>query len=278
MAETALQIIKDAMAAIAIFPDEAPLIDSQTQLIKRKFNRMMFDWETKGIKLGFTEIDNVSEYVTVPPGALRGIIYNLAVEIHPDFLGGDAPPKMLRLAMDSMRSIRNLTKIDMSSPLPSTMPIGSGNLGDWIYKNELYPLVEPKSFLSNTGFTVTITTADTPVVMGGTNWVDEDLNLFDYTTAGRSTYTGWNTTVTVKANIYAEVASGTDALTFYVAKNGVVLDKYAARIESTAGTNQEILLTAPDVELYKNDYIELYVKNNDATANITVNSANIRIS
>ncbi len=274
MAQSALKIIKDAMSKINMYPDEASIPASEAEHIKRALNFMMADWETKGWKLGFTEIDSTSEPVTVPNGALKAIIYNLAAEISPDYNEGEVSMQVGRIAKASLNTIRRMTVKLPVVALPDTLPIGSGNYDGIAYTDNYYGLGDPLLLVSNTGLTVTIATADTPVVIGS-NWSDDSSNLFTVTAAGRATYTGKYRAIEIQASIFAEVASGTDDLTFYIARNGVPYENSAVTVSSTAGTDKEIKLVHT-LQLWKDDYIELWGKNNDTTENITINSAKYR--
>ena len=282
MSETARQIIEDAMSLITIFPDESTIEDSEMQLIRRELNRMMYEWETQGIMLGWTEITSVTEEVTVTPAAINGIIANLAVMIAPNFGFPSTPAdqvifqSVIGRAIAGKRNIRNIAVEMYPADFPSTLPQGSGQDYDYHTNDTYYSNPVPMFLMTNTGFTVTIASSDTPVVMGGTNWLEEDANMFDLTSAGKATFTGRTMNVRVKAYLYVEVASGTDDLTFYVAKNGIPIENSAVQIESTAGTNKEVVISK-SVDVVHDDYIELYCKNNDTTENITVNHANFRV-
>ena len=47
----------------------------------RYLNRMMGAWDAQGLALGYTKVSNPADPITVPDGALEGMVFNLAVRL-----------------------------------------------------------------------------------------------------------------------------------------------------------------------------------------------------
>ena len=89
----------------------------------------MLALDAEGISLGYTEVDSLGDDVTIPTGALRGLIANMAIEVAPDY-GGEISPGLLAAAAAGLRAMRRLGQRIPTSAFPSTLPIGSGNEGE----------------------------------------------------------------------------------------------------------------------------------------------------
>ena len=126
MAETASSVIIDALTDLVVQADEADLQPSEIQTSIRYLNRMMFRLDAMGINLGYTEVNSLSDTITVAAGAIDGIVANLALSLAPQFDAIITPDLRLR-AMDGLDAMRKLTRDIQPMALPCTFPLGSGN-------------------------------------------------------------------------------------------------------------------------------------------------------
>lgn len=126
------------------------------------------------------------------------------------------------------------------------------------------------------GATITIGAAATPVIIGAT-WTSVDMHRFTHTAGGRWTYTGKGTHVDITVSISADIATGTDNITFFLYKNGVQIAASAVTREFTAGNIGNLSLIW-NLQLETNDYMELWVQNDDTATNVIIDSAVMRIS
>jgi hypothetical protein len=133
---TVLNIVKPALQLILVQASEADLEADEYADSIDALNAMMADLEVNGIHLGWTDVDSVSDTVTVAPGAIRGIIYNLAVEMAPQF---DAEPTIALAdrAEKGMVTLRLLGQTVGDIHYPSTLPYGSGQ--GYSYAENYYP-------------------------------------------------------------------------------------------------------------------------------------------
>jgi hypothetical protein len=68
----------------------------------------------------------LGDTVTIPPGALTGLIANMAIQSVP-YYGGMVTPELALTAREGMQAMRQLGQVITPTRLPSTLPIGSGN-------------------------------------------------------------------------------------------------------------------------------------------------------
>ena len=104
---TAGDIIQTALKRVLVQASDAPLEPDEYQDALDSLNDLMAAYEADGIRLGYTPVDNVEDEVTVPPGARRGIIANLAIEISADY-GGNITAALSRQASEGMQTLRKL--------------------------------------------------------------------------------------------------------------------------------------------------------------------------
>ena len=147
---TAAQVIKAALQRIIVQDSEAPLQADEFQDSIFALNNYMFDLDAEGITLGFTEITSLGDAVTVPVGALRGVIANLAIEMAADF-DATISPALQRAAEEGIKTMRKLGVIMGATNFPSTLPIGSGNYDDTFMDDHFYPGLEAEILAETTG-------------------------------------------------------------------------------------------------------------------------------
>jgi hypothetical protein len=125
---TAAQVLKAALQRILVQASEADLEPDEYQDAIFAMNNMVLAWDAEGIQLGYTEVSDLGDDVTVPVGALRGLIANLAIEVAPDY-NGTISPGLAMAAESGMRAIRLIGQSVPTSAYPYTLPVGSGNEG-----------------------------------------------------------------------------------------------------------------------------------------------------
>ena len=153
MAETAGDIIKDALFEITVLGAEAPVEPTDAQGAIRYLNRMMAAFDADGIPLGYTEVSSFADLMTVPAGAIAGMVAQLAVMLWDQFSEGQpAPSTLLARALSGKNTMRNLAVTIGSTEYPSTLPIGSGNEGDGTFRTDhFYPDLESTILAETTG-------------------------------------------------------------------------------------------------------------------------------
>lgn len=146
------QVTRAALQRILVQASESDLQDSEYQDAIFALNNLMLAYDADGIKLGYTEVFNLGDEVTVPVGALRGIIANLAIEVAPDY-NGVVSPALVKAADEGLSAMRKLGVRVQQIAYPSTLPIGSGNEGPagYSYTSRYYPDLEAQILSETTG-------------------------------------------------------------------------------------------------------------------------------
>lgn len=127
MSETAQSVIKDALQELLVQASEQPIEANEFQSGIRYLNRMMATIPYNG--LGYTNVVDPSDPITIDDGAIDGVIFSLALKLAPQY--DIEPSNDLRVnKRDAMKSLRKLSLVYKPTQMPSTMPIGSGN-EDW---------------------------------------------------------------------------------------------------------------------------------------------------
>lgn len=89
-------------------------------------NDYMASLEAINIRLGYTPVSNISDEVTVPAGAKRGLVACMAFELASTY-GIAAAPELVARAKSGLQIMRKLGQSTMWQRFPRTLPIGSGN-------------------------------------------------------------------------------------------------------------------------------------------------------
>lgn len=123
---TVMQVAKAAFQEILVRESEADLEPDEYADFIFALNNFMADLEAMGVDLSYTTVDNVADTVTVADGAIRGIVYNMAIEMAPQF-NAVVSPSLAMKAKEGMNTLRKLGQTLPESAYPYTLPQGSGN-------------------------------------------------------------------------------------------------------------------------------------------------------
>ena len=148
---TAEQVLKAALQRILVQASEADLEPDEFSDAIFAMNNYMFDLDASGVHLGYTEVTNLSDAITIPTGALRGLIANVAIEISPDY-DGEVTLGLQRAARQGLKTMEQLGVEVTTSAYPSTLPRGSGNTGrNFGATDNFYPDLEREILAETTG-------------------------------------------------------------------------------------------------------------------------------
>lgn len=268
---TAGDIAQASLKSILVQAADAPLEADEYADFLDYLNNFMADLEVMKINLGYTPVDNISDEVTVPAGAIRGIIANLAIEVSPQY-GGSISATLVKQAQDSMKTLRRLGMRPITSDLPQTLPRGSGNEDSVLYQPTFYygSYAASLSLAGNTRATV-FTGSDTPVRVAGF-WTQAVAKRLSTDINGTVTNVG-EVSITSVATVNLK-ATGDGSYTFRLMRNGVSVASKAATLTSTASA---VLITSP-VVLNPDDYVELWVEDDAATNSVVVTEAQFEVA
>ena len=148
---TVSQVSKASLQRILVQGSEADLEPDEYHDFIFAMNNYMLSLDAEGVKLGYTEVSNLGDEVTVPVGALRGIIANMAIEVAPDY-SGVISPGLVTAARDGLSAMRRIGQTIVATAYPSTLSIGSGNEHGRLYNNEhFYTDLESEILAETTG-------------------------------------------------------------------------------------------------------------------------------
>jgi len=134
---TVSQVANAALKRILVQGADAPFEADEYQDFIFSLNNYMLALDAEGITLGYTEVSDLGDEVTVPTGALRGIIANMAIEVAPDY-NGTISPALATAAAQGLQSMRIIGQTISVSHYPSTLPIGSGNEDAGTFSGDRY--------------------------------------------------------------------------------------------------------------------------------------------
>jgi len=135
--ETAQEVINDSLQEMLVQASEQPIEAVDFQTARRYLNRMMALTPYNG--LGFTNITNPDDLMTVPDGALMGIVKNLTIYLLSTF-DMPATTELMATAREGLQEIRRIAVTVQPTAFPCTLPIGSGNEQENTFNNQhFYP-------------------------------------------------------------------------------------------------------------------------------------------
>ena len=123
---TALSIIEDSYGEIRVKKAGIDLTEDEIDTAIRKLNRLMVEWDSIGIHLGFRKVSDSGEDTGIPDWAENATITTLAMRLASTF--GKAVADELNLAQRiSFKSMQNRSTEPVSVNYPDILPVGSGN-------------------------------------------------------------------------------------------------------------------------------------------------------
>jgi hypothetical protein len=129
MSETAKSLVSDILQELLVNSAEQsiPSVDFQTGV--RYLNRWMAEQDADGVKLGYTEVTNPEDAITVPAGAINGIIYNIALQLSTTY-DVVVTPELAIKASSGLDVMIKLGSPIQGSKYTANTPRGSGNYND----------------------------------------------------------------------------------------------------------------------------------------------------
>lgn len=264
-------IIQRALKAILVEGADGVLQPDEYQDGLDALNDYMAALEAQGIRLGYSRACSLSDVATIPDGAIRGVVANLAIELAPQF-SGRVTAALLKQASEGLKAMRLLGVHVGQSTLYPTLPGGSGNY----YYNNVFEL--------NRAPFVTMTMADNrrptdiTVISGAEKiagfWTLNKFRNFQPDISGRIVNTGNRIDVRIDAS-FVMVGDASIATGFVgVVQNGDIV-LYA---ETALTTSPLAVPITGSLTLDPGDYLEFYVANRTDTVNITVTDAIVRLN
>jgi hypothetical protein len=149
--ETAASVIKSALQELLVQAAEAPLEASEVQDAIKYMNRMMARLAATGINLGYTKVTGLADPITIPDGAIDGLVFNLAIGISTQY-GGVVTQALSFNAREGLEAMEFLGVNISPTSYGDTMPIGSGNEGDYPRNDHFYDDLDEAVLTEQSGF------------------------------------------------------------------------------------------------------------------------------
>jgi hypothetical protein len=146
--ETAESVINDALQEILVQASEQALEAVDFQTGRRYLNRMMNT--TPFNLLGFTTVTNPSDAITIPDGAIEGVIFNLAKRMLTTY-DVALTAELLQSAREGLAEIRKIAVVVKPTSFPCTLPIGSGNEQENTFNNQHFYACPDDELLTEQG-------------------------------------------------------------------------------------------------------------------------------
>ena len=143
------EIVTDALEDLIVQADEARIEQSEAKAAIRYLNDMMAMWAAQGIEIGYTEVSDLADIVTIPLGAKVGVKANLSIFLSPKY-DVDPSAALVARAKAGFSAIVDLAVGTASAAFPSTLPRGSGNDYPDFSDSTFYP-DEEDTILTETG-------------------------------------------------------------------------------------------------------------------------------
>jgi hypothetical protein len=115
-----------ALKLIMVQGESAPLEPEDYDDFIALLNDYMASLLADGLDLGYTAVTSIDDEVTIPAGAVLGVVYNMAVLSIPSY-GGVSTPELITGAEKGLRTIRKICVQIAATSYPSTLPTGNGN-------------------------------------------------------------------------------------------------------------------------------------------------------
>lgn len=144
---TVAQVAKASLQRILVQASEADLEPDEYQDFIFAMNNYMLSLDAEGVVLGYTEVSDLGDEVTIPSGALRGLIANMAIEVSPDY-NGVVTQTLVFAASEGLKVMRRLGQVSTPTSYPCTTPTGSGN---YARSDKFYDDLESKILAETTG-------------------------------------------------------------------------------------------------------------------------------
>ncbi len=270
---SAVEFARRTLLKILVEGDDAPFQPDEYADFYSDLNNYMAALEADGIRLGFTPVTQDSDLITVPPGAIRGMIANMAIEAAAEY-GAQVQQGVGRQARDGMKTMRRLGQRKSHTQYPTNLPMGSGNWQQTNRVSEFYGAqVRVRLSLSNNTLPTIFTALNQPTRVVA--WWDDQYStgLLSDIYARVTNESDDSLQVTAKANFKV---LGNGDYTFKLFKLDEVVSE--ATVTLSAGVLSEVTLPQATTRLEAGEWLEVLVEGVSTIASITVQSGQIEVN
>lgn len=268
----ASEIVADGLALVLVDEEDISLDPADFSIGTRFLNDFAAQLFDSGVDFGYRPVAVSGDPITSPSSVNLALKQNLGVILGPSF----GVPVPVDLRTDAAASLKSLKANFLRRPkarLPSTLPMGSGNVQS-IRRAGFYPFPLPFSILRlDSSSTVSIATVDVAVIVAG--WtVDRSVNLTALA-AGTVEYLNDQPYLAMLEANFTIDSAGSDQFTFFFRKNSAEIEQ--SRIVFDADVNQNISMKWAET-LRRSDKIDIAVENNTDTSDIVLTNGHFTVN
>lgn len=154
---TASQVTKAILQEILVHGAESTLEAVEFQDTVFAMNNYMTALDAQGVKLRYTVVTDLGDEITIPNGALQGLISNVAIMVAPQF-GATIEQSLIAKAKMGLDAMRKLGVSQERMRFPSTLPMGSGNESTSVSNDDHFYHGDTDNVLTETGQNISLET------------------------------------------------------------------------------------------------------------------------
>jgi hypothetical protein len=266
---TAGDVASRALKMILVEAVDSPLEPDEYEDALDAMNSYMAALDADGIRLGYSRVCNVSDIVTIPDGAIRGLAANLAIELAPMF-GGKVSATLIKQASEGMKTLLKYGVKIGQTRYPASLPFGLAN--------DCYDTYTQQA--QNAQITIAGNRRETVCeVEGGAYkaqgfWTIGQFSGLTPDISGRITNNGVRQTVTIEAELILTAADDILNAVIGFAKNAQIVMYTEAELSTSPAT----VLINGTVDLEPGQYLDLVVADTFTTTNITLTDGVVRLT
>ena len=269
---TAGDLIRRALFLILVDASESTLQADEYASGLDLLNAYMDDLEAKGVRLGYQHVCNISDIVSIPNGAMRGVAANLAIDLAPMF-GGKITAALIKQADEGLKTLYRIgVKVGISM-YPATMPFESN------YANQYYIYSFPSPFAVMTmagNRRVTDIQTQSEALKANGFWNVESFYGLTPDISGRITNRGEGLSrITVYAEFNVKASGTTSGGVIGITRNNA-LELYVEDLALT--TTPSSALISGTIALEAGDFIDIVVGDTAGTKDITLIDSVVRLT
>lgn len=268
---TAGQVITRALKSILVEATDSTLEADEYADALSAMNSFMASLEADGVLLGYQPVCNIADVVSIPDGAIRGLVANLAIELAPQF-GGRVSGALVQQAATSLNVMYKMgVQVGISLP-PNTLPFGSGNYNT---RSLMFYRASPFCGVTTAANRIaTVLSTASVAVKAAAYWTVGEFHGLRPDISGRITNMGEQITVNFAGEFALKSQTATAGGTVVIAQNGAVV----LYTTDSLTTSPLTLLVTGTLTLNPGDYLDVLVCDTVGANQITLVDAVVQVT
>jgi len=209
----------------------------------------------------------VSDIVTIPDGAIRGLASNLALELAPQF-GGKVSNALVKQADEGMKTLLKYGVKIGQALYPHSLPMGSGN---YCYSDYSNSSPNAQMTLAGNRRVTYLTTAGGAEKIQGF-WTIGQFHGLTPDISGRITNKGLRQTVNIEAELIITAEDDILNAVIGITRNA----QFVMYTEAALSTDASAILLSGSVDLEPGQYLDIVIADTFTTTNVTVTDGVVR--